>query len=111
MFEEKQTIITNFANNISKILGNSLSKIILYGSYARGDYNEKSDMDIMVLTTLTDAQIEKIEPQLFDLAFDYQMKYGVDFSVVVKNEKHFNYWLGALPFYDNVQKEGVVLHG
>ena len=39
------------------------------------------------------------------------MDYGVDISVVIKNESQFNYWLGALPFYDNVQKEGVVLSG
>ena len=37
------------------------------------------------------------------------MEYGVDISVIVKNEEHFKYWLGALPFYDNVEKEGVVI--
>jgi hypothetical protein len=26
-------------------------------------------------------------------------------------EEHFNYWLGALPYYDNVRKEGIVLAG
>ena len=64
----------------------------------------------MVLTTLTDREIEKVETRIFDLAFDFQMDYGVDISVVVKNEDHFNYWFGALPFYNNVQEE-CVLHG
>lgn len=91
------------------ILGNKLDKVILYGSYARGDYNEYSDVDIMVLTILTDIEIEKIEPILFDLAFDFQMDYGIDINVVVKNKEHFEYWLGVLPFYNNVKKEGVVL--
>ncbi len=27
------------------------------------------------------------------------------------NEEQFNYWLGALPFYDNVKHEGVVING
>ena len=63
----------------------------------------------MILTTLTDEEIEKTEPKLFDLAFDFQMDYGVDISVVVKNKDQFEYWLGALPFYNNVNKEGVVL--
>jgi len=39
------------------------------------------------------------------------MEYGVDISIIVKNEEHFKYWLGALPFYDNVVKEGVVIDG
>ena len=68
-------------------------------------------MDIMILTTLSDKEIELIENTIFDLAFDFQMEYSVDISVVIKNESQFNYWLGALPFYDNVQKEGVVLNG
>lgn len=49
-----------------------------------GDYNEYSDADIMILTTLTDEEIA--ETILFDLAFDFQMDYGIDISVVVKNK-------------------------
>lgn len=52
-------IIISFANGVKKILGDDLKKIILYGSYARGDYSENSDIDIMVLTTLTDSEIER----------------------------------------------------
>ena len=101
----------SFARKVRRILGKNLKQVILYGSYARGDYTEDSDIDIMVLTTLTDKEIEQIETEIYDLAFDFLMDYGVDINVVIKNEKQFNYWLGALPFYDNVQKEGVVLNG
>ena len=107
----KREIIMSFARKVRKILGKNLKQVILYGSYARGDYTEDSDIDIMVLTTLTDKEIEQIETEIYDLAFDYLMDYGVDISVVIKNEEQFNYWLGALPFYNNVQKEGVVLSG
>ena len=107
----KREIIMSFARKVRRILGKNLKQVILYGSYARGDYTEDSDIDIMVLTTLTDKEIEQIETEIYDLAFDFLMDYGVDINVVIKNEKQFNYWLGALPFYDNVQKEGVVLNG
>lgn len=104
-------IILDFSRQVKRILGDKLSKVILYGSYARGDYRENSDIDIMILTTLTDDEIEKIETSIFNLAFDFQMEYGIDISVIVKNEEHFVHWLGALPFYDNVEKEGIVLNG
>ena len=104
-------ILLEFTGQVKRILGKNLKKVILYGSYARGDYRENSDIDIMILTTLTDEEIRKTKTSIYDLAFDFQMEYGVDISVVIKNEEHFNYWLGALPFYDNVQKEGVVLNG
>ena len=104
-------ILIDFSEEVRKILGKSLRKIILYGSYARGDYTENSDIDLMILTTLTDKEIERIEEKIYDLAFDFLMDHGVDISVVIKNEAQFNYWLGALPFYNNVQREGVVLNG
>ena len=111
MNSNKRDIILRFSQQVKVILGNKLDKVILYGSYARGDYNEHSDVDIMILTTLTDEEIEEVETEIFDLAFDFQMDYDIDISVVIQNKERFNYWLGALPFYNNVQKEGIVLNG
>ena len=83
-------------------------KVILYGSYARGDYRENSDIDIMLLTRLTDQRIEQVENRIYDLAFDFQMEYFIDINVVIKNEEQFNYWLGVLPFYDNIFQSNIV---
>ena len=69
----KREIIVSFARKVRKILGKNLKQVILYGSYARGDYTEDSDIDIMVLTTLTDKEIEQIETEIYDLAFDFLM--------------------------------------
>lgn len=104
-------MLLEFSQDIKKVLGGKLTKILLYGSYARGEQRENSDYDIMILTTLSDTEIEKAEEKIFDIAFDYEMKYLVEISVIMKNVEHFNYWLGALPFYDNVNREGVVLNG
>lgn len=38
-------------------------------------------------------------------------EYGIQISVIVKNEEHFRYWLDVLPFYDNVKREGVEILG
>lgn len=40
----------------------------MYGSYARGDYREGSDVDVMVLTSLTDEVIKPVEYKLYDVA-------------------------------------------
>lgn len=111
MIKSRQAILLEFVHEVKAILRDNQTKVILYGSYAREDYNENSDIDIMILTSLTENEIEKIETSIFDLAFDFQMEYGVDISVVVKNEEHFKYWLGVLPFYDNVEREGILLNG
>ena len=99
----------DFAKNARKILGNSLDSVIVYGSYARGDYSEFSDIDVMLLVSLGDEDIKKISDQIRDLAFDFMMKYGMDISPVITNTDHFNYWVDNLPYYRNVRDEGVEL--
>lgn len=101
--------ISEFITGVNKILGNHSKKIILYGSYARGDFNKSSDIDIMILTDLTDDEIVKYRTTIWDFAYDIELDNDIILSPLVKNIDKFNYWLEALPFYMNVQKEGVVL--
>lgn len=44
-----QTLLTDYLAEIQKIYGLHLKSVILYGSYARGDYTPESDVDIMIL--------------------------------------------------------------
>ena len=102
-------IIQDFAKSVRKMMGNSLDSVIVYGSYARGDYSELSDIDVMLLVSLGEEEIKEISDQISDLAFDFMMKYGVDISPVITNIDHFNYWVDNLPYYRNVRDEGVRL--
>lgn len=106
-----KNIIEEFICGVEKILGNRLKKIILYGSYARGDYNKSSDIDIMILTSLSEDEIYKYFVKISDMAYDIEEENNFDImlSPLVKNIDKFNYWLETLPFYMNIQKEGVVL--
>ena len=102
-------IIQDFAKSVRKMMGNSLDSVIVYGSYAWGDYSELSDIDVMLLVSLGEEEIKEISDQISDLAFDFMMKYGVDISPVITNIEHFNYWVDNLPYYRNVRDEGVRL--
>ena len=102
-------IMQQFASSLRKLLGNTLDSVIVYGSYARGDYSKLSDIDVMILVTLTEEKIKKISDEISDMAFEYLMKFGVDISPVVTNIDHFNYWVDNLPYYRNVRDEGVRL--
>ena len=102
-------IVYEFAKDMKRLFGRDLSRIIIYGSYARGDYRENSDVDVMILVKLPEDSIRKYTDKVSDCAFEYLMKYGVDISPVIKNEEHFNYWVDNLPYYRNVRDEGVVV--
>ena len=49
MPERIHDIMYKFAQQIRSIFGDSLKKVVVYGSYARGDYQKNSDIDIMIL--------------------------------------------------------------
>ena len=102
-------IMQGFAKDVRNLLGSTLDSVIVYGSYARGDYSEFSDVDVMILVSLTENQIKEIFDQISDLAFDYLMKHEIDISPVIINTDHFNYWADNLPYYRNVRDEGVRL--
>ena len=106
-----QKIINDFLKKVEAVLGNRLTKIILYGSYARGDYNKSSDIDIMILTDLNDAEIEQYRNTISDIAFDMELETGFIISPLIKNIEKYNDRIDVIPFYMNVNKEGVILHG
>ena len=103
-------ILLGFTRQINALLGNKLSKVIVYGSYARGDYHENSDVDVMILVKLSETEIRKIASNIYDMAYDIELEKGVHISVVIKNEEQFEYWVDTLPFYRNVSEEGVEIN-
>ena len=107
-----EKLIKEFTTQVYELLGERVKKIILYGSYARGDFNKSSDIDIMILTDLTDEEIIECRDKVYDIAYDIEFDNNFEamFSPLIKNIDKFNYWLQAKPFYMNVQKEGVVLN-
>ena len=109
MPKSTQKILEEFLEEIKQILGNRLKKIILYGSYARGDYNKNSDIDIMILTDLTSEEISKYSLLIWEKCADIEIDKGIVISPLIRNLDDFNSWLNVKPFYMNIANEGVVL--
>ena len=104
-----KNVLKEFVVKVEKILKYKINKIILYGSYARGDYSENSDLDIMILTDLSEDEIVDKRTEVWDVASDVGLENNIMISVILKNIEDYNYWLDTLPFYMNVKKEGVVI--
>ena len=111
MSDSIDKILNEFIKKVKDLLGDRVKKIILYGSYARGDYNKNSDVDLMILTDLNPEEIEKYRDEISDIAFDIELDNGVVISPVIKNIDKYNARINIVPFYKNVQREGVVLNG
>ena len=51
-----QDLIKQYVEEVKKIYGSHVRQIILYGSYARGDFRPDSDVDIMILVDMSDLE-------------------------------------------------------
>lgn len=110
MSESLIDILKSYVDDIHMLYGDKLKAVILYGSYARGDFESDSDVDIMILVELTEQEIREKGRQLSDVTFDYNFDHNLAIMPIVKNADHFNKWLRAYPFYYNVKREGIELY-
>ena len=106
-----QSLIEKYVMEIQKIYGTHLKRIILYGSYARGDFKAGSDVDIMILLDMSDLELKKYSQQLSYMTYDFNLDNDIDIKPIAKSEDHFKKWILNYAFYANIQKEGVVLYG
>ena len=90
-------------------LGEKLDKVILYGSYARGDYTDESDIDIMVLADIEREEANKTWSKIWSITGDLDLEYDVIVSVHVSDCTTYYQYIDCLPFFKNVQREGVEL--
>lgn len=110
MSKTVQSLLHQYLLEIQKIYGTHLKSVILYGSYARGDYTADSDIDIMILVDLPTEKLDRYLDSLSELGFQYNVEHDIWIMPIVKNINHFRYWVSAYPFYKNIQTEGVTLY-
>jgi predicted nucleotidyltransferase len=93
-----------------EVLGGKLEKVVLYGSYARGDYHEWSDIDIMILADILPGEANETRRKIWRAAGSIDLEYNVVISLCMVCSSNFRGYSDILPFYMNVQKEGVELY-
>jgi len=105
-----QGYLQQYSSEIFRIYGKALKAVILYGSYARGDYNASSDVDLLILVDLSEQMIQQTREKVSNFTYDFNMEHDLEIMPVVKAVEHFNYWRDVYPFYQNIEKEGVNLY-
>ena len=98
---DRYEIAREFADAIRS---EDIVKIILFGSVARGDDTEESDIDILIITTNSD----ELSDEINSAAVDIILEKDEFISPHVMSEEHFNKTIDY-PFLTNVLKEGVVI--
>ena len=100
-------IITDMSKRIQDLFPGETIDIILFGSYARNEETDESDIDVIYLVDASKATISDRNWQIGEAAADLIMEYGVVISPIVENREYFQRNADVLPFFANIRREGV----
>lgn len=103
----EQEVYMELVESVLNIMGDRVVRIMLYGSAARGTALEDSDVDIALL--VNESMDSEMEDKLSDIIVDMNLKYDKVFSVIDIEFEKFCKWGNVMPFYQNINKEGIVL--
>ena len=105
--QDIRDIVKTLRDGIEQIFKQNCMDVILFGSYARGNADDGSDIDVLLLLDVPRQVISERSWQVGELAAELLMKYGVVVSPIVENRSYFDSNVKLLPFYRSIQTEGV----
>ncbi len=102
----EEEAITKLKTILNQKLGNSLKDVLLYGSKARGDYNNDSDIDILVVTAAVTPDVKDI---IRDTVLDIQLEYSLPIAAHIRSLDYINAQRknSLNLFIHNVEREGI----
>jgi predicted nucleotidyltransferase len=101
---KKEEALREFIKKVREKYGDKIDRIILYGSYARGEAEEESDIDVLIIG---DVSLD----ELVDISFPILLKYGEHISHQVMSIEHFEFLeREGYGFIKNVKREGKVIY-
>ncbi len=101
MSEIRERALKEFVSALRKRHSGKIARIIVFGSYARGEAVEESDIDVLIVGDIT------LE-EAIDISYPIMLKYGVYVSAKVKALKDFDAQKDY-SFLKNVISEGIAV--
>ena len=101
------SIIGQLCSGLKPLFPQGSMEAILFGSYARGEAEADSDIDVMILVDSSRQEISRKTWEIGDVAADILLKHGVVVSPVIENRSYFQENSDFIPLYRNITHEGI----
>lgn len=88
--QEVKKIVEELYGSIASLFSQNKIEAILFGSYARGGAEPGSDIDVLLLVNAPRQDISAHNWQVWDLATELLLDYGIVVSSIVENRDYFN---------------------
>ena len=96
---------------VKAVMGKDLVKVVLYGSCARGNYTQDSDIDIALITDCDRLEVKKYNSRIAEISMKLAMKYFSIVNFVCLPYAEFNQKKSWYSYFRNIDSEGEVLYG
>ena len=97
-----------FVERLQQRYGDDLLRVRLFGSKARGDFHDESDLDLLVVLRMERGDYRGHWNELVDLAWDIQLTYGIIVSFILKDEANYaRMQRDGLLLARNIERDGV----
>ncbi|MBR1597583.1 MAG: nucleotidyltransferase domain-containing protein [Lachnospiraceae bacterium] len=106
-----ENVMKEFVDMVRSRIGKDIKQCRLYGSCARGDYDEYSDIDVILLTECNREESEKYTDVLIDIVTELAMKYFVVINTLCVPHTEYEQKKSWYDFFANIESEGRVLNG
>ena len=101
------TMKEDLPQGVVDLFSDSILAIILYGSVARNDNTDESDIDIVII--IKNEMDDATKERFIHWSAELDLRYDRVFSIIDIQEENMEKWRNVLPFYQNIQKEGIIL--
>ena len=105
--QQVNSIISQLCSGLRPLFPQGSMEVILFGSYARGEAEADSDIDVMVLVDSSRQEISSKTWQIGDIAAEILLSSGIMVSPIVENRSYFQQNASFLPLYRNIVRDGV----
>lgn len=107
--QELDAILQKMAEAYQDVYGDSLVKILMYGSYARGDFDAESDIDIVAIVKGGREALQKELKKVWDISSELELEYETIVSPTVIPYDEYEQYREDIPYYRNIEQEGVAI--
>lgn len=105
--EKEKSALSFFKKELKKRLGKDKIRLTLYGSKARGDFHDDSDIDILVVSEKLTAKKHQI---ISDLATDIFLETQIDVSPHIYSREEYQKLVSLqTPFMLSIQRDGIII--
>lgn len=108
---DKALLILKEAYNSCEKMFGQIKDAYLYGSYARGDYRDDSDVNILVTIDLTEEEISDHQWDVAHLSSNLSLKHDITVNINIKSLDQFEKQYSLTPLYQEILKEGIKYEG